>query len=405
MRRIFPLFVVLLLVAVPVSAQTLGTITGEVKDGSGAVIPGATVTAHQYRNERDARNAEQRSRRLHVCRAAARHRTSSRPSFRASGRCSRHRRAARRADPPRELHDGNRHVVRDRRGHRRRAAHHDRERDGRHGHREPPHRRAAVERTQLPLARRAEPERQRRVRGRRSGRRPPGRLARATSSCRFRVSAASSTTSRSTAPTTPTSTSTPTFFLPSVDALEEFKVQTGIYSAEFGRAASQVNVVTKSGTNQFHGTVFEFHRNDAMDSRPFSFSAAQAALPKPPFSWNQYGYTAWRPDLEQQDLLHVELGGLPRPQAESAELLTCRWPRWRTGDFSSYSGPLLRSGHVHGRQRFGSEDVRDVPRQPDSGQPHPPDFDEAARVLSRAERHGHRRHGYREQLHRDCRIA
>ena len=66
-------------------------------------------------------------------------------------------------------------------------------------------------------------------------------------------------------------------FLPSVDALEEFKVQTGIYSAEFGRAASQVNVVTKSGSNQLHGTVFEFHRNDAMDSRPYSFTAAQAA--------------------------------------------------------------------------------------------------------------------------------
>ena len=110
--------------------------------------------------------------------------------------------------------------------------------------------------------------------------------------------------------------------LPSVDALEEFKVQTGIYSAEFGRAASQVNVVTKSGTNQFHGTVFEFHRNDAFDSRPFSFSAAQAALPKPPFKWNQYRLHAWRPDLEQQGVLHVELGGVPRPQTESAELLT-----------------------------------------------------------------------------------
>ena len=79
--------------------------------------------------------------------------------------------------------------------------------------------------------------------------------------------------------------------LPSIDALEEFKVQTGIYSAEFGRAASQVNVVTKSGTNQFHGTVFEFHRNDKFDSRPYAFTAGQAALPKPPFKWNQYGYT------------------------------------------------------------------------------------------------------------------
>src|SRR5207247_10008531 len=48
-------------------------------------------------------------------------------------------------------------------------------------------------------------------------------------------------------------------FLPSVDALEEFKVQTGVYSAEFGREASQVNVVTKSGTNSLRGTLFEFH--------------------------------------------------------------------------------------------------------------------------------------------------
>jgi hypothetical protein len=56
--------------------------------------------------------------------------------------------------------------------------------------------------------------------------------------------------------------------LPSVDALEEFKVQTGIYSAEFGRAASQVNVVTKSGSNQFRGTVFEFHRNNSRTTTP-----------------------------------------------------------------------------------------------------------------------------------------
>jgi len=84
-------------------------------------------------------------------------------------------------------------------------------------------------------------------------------------------------------------------FLPSVDALEEFKVQTGVYSAEFGREASQVNVVTKSGSNSLHGTVFEFHRDDALDARPYSFNAAQAAAPKAPFKWDQYGYTAGGP--------------------------------------------------------------------------------------------------------------
>ena len=84
-------------------------------------------------------------------------------------------------------------------------------------------------------------------------------------------------------------------FLPSVDALEEFKVQTGVYSAEFGREASQVNVVTKSGTNSLHGTVFEFHRDDAFDARPYAFTAAQAAAPKAPFKWDQYGYTAGGP--------------------------------------------------------------------------------------------------------------
>src|SRR5262245_42239287 len=84
-------------------------------------------------------------------------------------------------------------------------------------------------------------------------------------------------------------------FLPSVDALEEFKVQTGVYSAEFGREASQVNVVTKSGTNSLHGTAFEFLRHDKLDARPYSFTAQQAAAAKAPFKWNQYGYTAGGP--------------------------------------------------------------------------------------------------------------
>jgi hypothetical protein len=127
--------------------------------------------------------------------------------------------------------------------------------------------------------------------------------------------------------------------LPSVDALEEFKVQTGIYSAEFGRAASQVNVVTKSGTNQFHGTVFEFHRNDAFDSRPYSFTAAQAALPKAPFKWNQYGYTLGGPLWTNKVFFMSNWEGY-RDRKQFQNNYSLPLSAWRTGDFSSYAGPL-----------------------------------------------------------------
>jgi hypothetical protein len=76
--------------------------------------------------------------------------------------------------------------------------------------------------------------------------------------------------------------------LPSIDALQEFKIQTGIYSAEFGRESAQVNISTLSGTNEYHGTVFEFLRNNALDARPYGFTTNVPV--SAPLKWNQFGF-------------------------------------------------------------------------------------------------------------------
>jgi hypothetical protein len=76
---------------------------------------------------------------------------------------------------------------------------------------------------------------------------------------------------------------------PSVDALQEFKVQSGIYPAEFGRGASQVNMSTKGGGNDYHGSLFHFLRNEVLDAKNYAFT--QARPPKDPFKLNQFGFT------------------------------------------------------------------------------------------------------------------
>jgi outer membrane receptor protein involved in Fe transport len=78
--------------------------------------------------------------------------------------------------------------------------------------------------------------------------------------------------------------------LVSVDALEEFKIQTSSSSAEFGRQpGGQVSIVTRSGTNQFHGNLFEYFRNDALDAADWFTNAG--GLKKPALRQNQFGGT------------------------------------------------------------------------------------------------------------------
>src|SRR6266571_4884726 len=80
--------------------------------------------------------------------------------------------------------------------------------------------------------------------------------------------------------------------LPSIDALQEFKVESGLFDAEYGRAIAQINASTRSGTNQLHGTVFEFLRNSALDAKNY-FDRPSEAIP--PFKRNQYGFTVGGP--------------------------------------------------------------------------------------------------------------
>src|SRR6202789_319928 len=77
---------------------------------------------------------------------------------------------------------------------------------------------------------------------------------------------------------------------PSIDAIQEFRVQTGVYSAEFGKGASQINVTTRSGSNTYHFVAFEFLRNDVFDAKEW-----RQVGKKDPFRRNDYGFTLGGP--------------------------------------------------------------------------------------------------------------
>jgi hypothetical protein len=98
---------------------------------------------------------------------------------------------------------------------------------------------------------------------------------------------------------TSSSRSTAGLPIPSPDAIQEFKVQTGQYDASFGRnAGANVNLITKSGSNDFHGDLFEFFRNDVLNANDFFFN--QAGQPRPSIKQNQFGGTLGGPILKDK---------------------------------------------------------------------------------------------------------
>jgi hypothetical protein len=108
----------------------------------------------------------------------------------------------------------------------------------------------------------------------------------------------------------------------SIDAMQEFRFQTSTYSPEFGRSpGAQISIVTKSGTNQFHGTAYDYLRNDVFDARNW-FN--RPPLPKPPLRQNDFGGTLGGPILKNRTFFFFSYEGLRlrQPKTASANFYT-----------------------------------------------------------------------------------
>ena len=105
----------------------------------------------------------------------------------------------------------------------------------------------------------------------------------------------------------------------SVDAMQEFRVQTSTFAAEDGRSPAQVSIVTRSGTNQFHGTAYDYLRNNFLDARNYF---DRPPLPMPPLRQNDFGGTIGGPILRDRTFFFFSYEGLRLLLPETA-----------TGDF------------------------------------------------------------------------
>jgi hypothetical protein len=133
---------------------------------------------------------------------------------------------------------------------------------------------------------------------------------------------------------------------PSVEAIAEMSVQSNTYTAEVGRTGGGIiNVITKSGTNQFHGSVFEYFRNDIFNANPFNFGAH---LPKPEDRWNQYGASLGGPIKKNKTFFfgNYESYRYIQGTAPSVYTVPTLYEEQHPGDFTDISGPHLTSGQI-----------------------------------------------------------
>lgn len=135
--------------------------------------------------------------------------------------------------------------------------------------------------------------------------------------------------------------------VPNLDSIAEFRIITNNYNAEYGNySGGQVNVVTKQGTNQFHGDAFEFLRNTDFDARNYYASSVS------PYKQNQFGGTLGAPIVRNKIFGFVDYQGT-RQTIATVESVSVPSVAQHTGDFSAYAASLSGSGKQVGGSGSG----------------------------------------------------
>ncbi len=143
---------------------------------------------------------------------------------------------------------------------------------------------------------------------------------------------------------------------PPIDAIQEFKVQTNNFSADIGKGGAVVNVVTKAGTNQFHGSAFEFLRNSFMDAKNY-FDSATAPIPE--FKRNEFGGSFGGPIIRDRTFFFGDYQGR-RIRTSETFLSAVPSPSEAGGNFSDLlagASPTEITDPVTGKQFMGNNNA------------------------------------------------
>jgi hypothetical protein len=148
-------------------------------------------------------------------------------------------------------------------------------------------------------------------------------------------------------------------YRPNVESIQEFKIETSNYAAEFGKGAGgQISVVTKAGTNELHGSLYEFHRNDATQARNLfqrdpNFRNDKGEFVAPPYIQNQFGASVGGPIIKNKTLFFADYEGFRRVQGQTG-LRSVPNAALKAGDFSANLGRQLGTDAL-GRPVFANQ--------------------------------------------------